>query len=767
MASPTNTTRPETKPRNRLVGWKAWAARIGLLVGSPLLFLLLTEGVLALFGFGQSTEFYVPHRTADEIVHVSNQEFCKQFVPDPLARAPEQIELTAKQDDVLRVFVLGGSAAAGDPAPEFGFSRVLEVLLNEMAQGPQRFEVVNAGVTSMNSHVVRRIAADCATQQPDVFIVYMGNNEVVGPYGPPAVPGMFYGSTTYIRSAIGVRGSRIGQLVRSLGRSETEEKTWQGMEGFLEQAIPLDSPELAHCYSHFAANLSDVVDSGVDSGAKVLVSTVPTNITTCAPFGSSHGTELSGSQLETWKQHFEAGRLLQKKNRFSQALEEFASAAELDDEHAGLVFAMATCAWKAGDAEQAGKHYRRARDLDTLRFRADSRINETIRDVVAQLDSGDVTLLDLAKSLDCETPPPTVDADRFVDHVHLSLRGNVDSALLAVGVLSEMMPDAKLRKPSSVFDADAFVRQRLLYDEFAEYDVWLEMYRRKTRAPFSGQLDHEEEMTAARDHLVELINRRKSVENGSRLDKYRSAHDTNPSDAILLRRRVELLMNHGDHDTALRLAEDQLKARPYRGDTRRLVAECLARLDRTDEALSRLTASDNPYPTSKADALHFVGTALIRHGPKERVGDIYRELLKIDPQHVDAQVNLAAWEIGNGQPEKAIETLNAALEIAPHRADIYSNLGNAYVKLGDIDEAERCFRKAVEEDPTSHLAHAGLALRLAKLGQPRPAMQHLERAVYLMPEFPLGYHILALMHQQFGNHRMASRYQELARVFAP
>ena len=50
------------------------------------------------------------------------------------------------------------------------------------------FEVINAAVTSMNSHVARRIAKDCAAHDPDVFIIFMGNNEVVGPYGPPTLP---------------------------------------------------------------------------------------------------------------------------------------------------------------------------------------------------------------------------------------------------------------------------------------------------------------------------------------------------------------------------------------------------------------------------------------------------------------------------------------------------------------------------------------------------------------------------------------------------
>ena len=47
-----------------------------------------------------------------------------------------------------------------------------------------KFEVVNTGSVAINSHVLLPIAKGLAKQRPDVFIIYSGNNEVVGPYGP-------------------------------------------------------------------------------------------------------------------------------------------------------------------------------------------------------------------------------------------------------------------------------------------------------------------------------------------------------------------------------------------------------------------------------------------------------------------------------------------------------------------------------------------------------------------------------------------------------
>ena len=85
--------------------------------------------------------------------------------------------------DTYRIFVLGESAAMGDPDPAYGFSRYLEVMLRERFPNT-KFEVINTGIVAIDSHVILPIARELARYKPDLFIVYAGNNEVVGPYGP-------------------------------------------------------------------------------------------------------------------------------------------------------------------------------------------------------------------------------------------------------------------------------------------------------------------------------------------------------------------------------------------------------------------------------------------------------------------------------------------------------------------------------------------------------------------------------------------------------
>ena len=121
----------------------------------------------------------------------------------------------AKPAGTVRIFVLGESAAMGTPDPAFNFGRILDVMLREQYPGVQ-FEVVNGAITAINSYAVLEIARDCAARQPDLFVVYMGNNEVIGPYGPGTVFHRWSPSLSVIRASLWVKSTRLGSC--SAGR---------------------------------------------------------------------------------------------------------------------------------------------------------------------------------------------------------------------------------------------------------------------------------------------------------------------------------------------------------------------------------------------------------------------------------------------------------------------------------------------------------------------------------------------------------------------
>jgi len=361
-------------------GWRFWAPRVASAVVVPVVLLALIEGALRLFGVGFATDLTVPCTIKSQPAACYNLFFPAPFFPPGMIKTPQAYAIPAvKAPGTYRIFVLGESAAMGDPDPAYAFSRYLEVMLRESFPA-MKFEVVNTGSVAINSHVLLPIAEGLAKQRPDLFIIYSGNNEVVGPYGPGTALTSGGMNLPVIRAGIFVRSTRIGQLLTRLGAQKRE---WGGMEMFLDKQVPASSPLMKPVYANFETNLRDTVDAARASGARVIVSTVATNLRDCAPFASMHREGLSADELRSWNALVEQGTEFESARAYADAFKAYQAAAKIDDQYAELEFRMAHALWAQGDYAGAKPHFSRARDLDTLRFRADSRINDINRAVAS------------------------------------------------------------------------------------------------------------------------------------------------------------------------------------------------------------------------------------------------------------------------------------------------------------------------------------------------------------------------------------------------
>src|SRR5579872_799516 len=273
---------PETanteKPRR---GWRYWAPRISTAAFIPVLLLGAIEGSFRLLNVGFPTDATVPCTLKGHAAACYNLFFPAPFFPPGMIKTPQAYAIPAeKPQNTFRIFVLGESAAMGDPDPAYGFSRYLEVMLRQ-GYPAMKFEVVNTGSVAINSHVLLLIAEGLAKQRPDLFVIYSGNNEVVGPSGAGTALTGSGMSMPVIRGNVFVRSTRIGQLLTKVG---TQKREWGGMEMFLDKQVRESSPLMKYTYANFEQNLRDTVRVAQRSGARVIVSTVATNLKDCAPF---------------------------------------------------------------------------------------------------------------------------------------------------------------------------------------------------------------------------------------------------------------------------------------------------------------------------------------------------------------------------------------------------------------------------------------------------------------------------------------------------
>ncbi len=492
------------------------------------LLLAVAEVALRICGIGAPTDATRSCTDQGRPAHCDNEFFTTPFFPVGMLRQPRPYVIPAsKAPGTYRIFILGESAAWGDPDPTYGFGRYLEVMLRE--RFPQvKFEVINTSITAINSHVLLPMVEDLVNYQPDLFLIYAGNNEVVGPFGPGTVLMDGGSSRLAIRSRIAVNSTRLSQLVRKAVQSNQKNAPqWRGMEMFLGHQVRTDSAQMKPVYDNFSANLRDIISIARRAGAQVVISTVATNLKDCAPFASLHRTGIRPEELKSWEGLVQQGASQEIAGSYADAMRLYLAAAEIDPQYAELQFRIARCLWALGDFPAAKERFVRAQDLDTLRFRADSRINEIIR-ALPGADPG-VGLVDAAAIFASESVHGVPGSELFYEHVHMSPRGNYLIGRALFTQIAGRLPSELRGSPANVDPISEEECERLL--AFTPYDrrrVAGLVVSKLERPPFTNQLNHEEQLQKAKGETDGP-----TLEYGEIVAEYQWAILQNPQDRLL------------------------------------------------------------------------------------------------------------------------------------------------------------------------------------------------------------------------------------------
>jgi tetratricopeptide (TPR) repeat protein len=94
---------------------------------------------------------------------------------------------------------------------------------------------------------------------------------------------------------------------------------------------------------------------------------------------------------------------------------------------------------------------------------------------------------------------------------------------------------------------------------------------------------------------------------------------------------------------------------------------------------------------------------------------IWREIIKIEPNHIDAHFYLGKVLYNLGKFEEAIINYIHAIKLAPENVDFYSNLGTTLFKLYKFEEATAAYRKALELAPENAGFYSNLGAALSRL----------------------------------------------------
>ena len=726
-------------------------ARLALAALVPACAFLALEGALRAVGYGRPTTFLVADTEPGCLR--TNPEFAKLFLPGSFDLRPLNFRVRIRKDPgALRVVLLGESAAQGVPVPSFGFAQHLRAQLRARYPG-REVEVINTGIVAINSHVVYQIARETALLKPDLYVVYMGNNEVVGPYGPGCAYLSQMPPLWVIRASVFVRATRTGQLlaglIGSLSPSGGRPAEWGGMSMFVDHAVRGDDARLEAVYRNYASNLRDIVRVASACGARTVLCTPVGNYRDCAPFLSLHRPGLSASDRAAWTAAFDAGCLQWRLGNAAGARPLMEEALRIDPQYADTHFILGRLAQDAGDTASARERFAAALHWDALRFRPDAPIGEIVRSVAAS--SPGVVLCDAARELGADpgSSAPLCGRDLLFEHVHLDWEGSYRMGrLLAEGCAAalgaapsdgagrldrascaaalaytghERLPmllriDVLVRKPpftnqlTYVTDQAAMARDIAAATAVRGQPATLEEAERAARAALRA--DPRNPSLAG---ILEGIDRDRG-DAADALAMATTAAAMLPSDYALAADRATLL----EHLGRSKEAEDLLLAAARSADDLDLLAPVLAdhwrRNSAAKEGIAFMEKALAARPLDRRLRV-VLGSLLEAAGDTERAARELRRVLSADPGDSEALDLLVGLLDAAGRKDQADA---AVLDAAPSQPGNQANNVRAAHVLearGDADGSVRFLQAAERGGPVNATFELTLGLKLYRLGR--------------------------------------------------
>jgi tetratricopeptide (TPR) repeat protein len=754
-ANPRPAAAPSLSVRRR------WAFGLAAAVLAPILFLLALEAALRVASFGNSASFFLPLRLGDKDYLVENQKFGWRFFGPEMARTPYPLLLPkAKAPWTFRVFVFGESAAYGDPQPEFGLSRMLEALLS-LRYPDRRIEVVNTAMTGINSHVVWPIAEDCAGLQGDAWVVYMGNNEVVGPFGSGTVFGPKAPPRALVRLSLAFKATRVGQLldsvVRRLHPRPAREAVWGGMSMFVKNHVRAEDPRMAAVYANFQGNLADIIELGARHGARVIVSSMARNLRDCAPFASERDPGLAPNGAARWQQLFDSGVQAQNAGRPLDAITSFDAAAKLDASSADLHYRWGQCCLATTNPAEALRQFTLACDEDALRFRSDTRLNQIIRQTAAAQQQAGVTFVDSQETLAADSPDHIVGNDFLYEHVHLNFDGNYR---IALAMARQIAPT------NAVWASKAECARRLAFTDYSRSEGERAILQRLNDPPYTSQLNHEESYQAAKARYERTLPATKPEAVAREKELCRQAVASWPDDWILRENLAVFQEQTHDFAGAAESFRRITELLPQSYEAWRSLGIALANLRKFPEAEAALTQALRLQPD---DVPSMEGLAELdaAQGKKPEARRRYEAILKLKPYFGPAHLGLAKLLDASGSHAAAEAEFGKSMEARVNTPAAFAALGREFFVKGDYRSALTNFLDSVRLNPSDPEVHVNLGLTLAQLGDWDGAQANYMEAIRLDPSFAEGHFCLGLVFGRRGDDAAASEQFGLAVKLKP
>lgn len=192
----------------------------------------------------------------------------------------------------------------------------------------------------------------------------------------------------------------------------------------------------------------------------------------------------------------------------------------------------------------------------------------------------------------------------------------------------------------------------------------------------------------------------------------------------------------GKYDDALLSFGEALKRAPKNVFALRHRAEALIAKNRLSEAVVDLRSAlaIEPFGQTK---LRLAGVYVQSRQYSEAIS-VYQEVLKADPDNIEARTALAVVMIDSGKSGEAITQLESLVKVDPNRADLRAQLAELYLPT-QPEKALEQYGAASKLDPSQPSHQIGMASALVKLRRFQEAVVLLRQVIAQNPKDDVAY----------------------------
>ena len=679
----------------------------------PVATLLLLEVLFGILAPGAPNKFFIKGNIPGKAsVFRANYRFAKRFFPANLGRKPLPEIFPAKRTKkTFRAFILGESAARGEFLADFSFSRMLEAVLKK--NNPDKnIEIINTGIPAINSWVITEIANELVDYQPDLVIIYAGNNEFIGPYGPASI---FSGNSGRLAAKLGIFASSL-DLIKALKSDQlpkTLKKGWQGLEMFFENRIAPNSKLIETCIENWQKNLKEILQPFKKNSIPTLICSVPANLKDCPPFMSVEISPESTKKLDILKTAY-------SNNNWDKIIEIFDKNSEIFKNHALANWLKAEAKFRQNNYKEALNLYKKSLNLDCFRVRTNTEMNKISEKISTEFKSG---FLDLIPIFNQNSQTQICGKDLIYDHVHLTFKGHFLAAKSIYKFIANNHEEKNLNFSPDFPDLSQMAQLIAFTDNDRIFNLSNIIAAMKEK-PFVLQINNAQTIKRLTNELKKLNKLQNTAE-----DIYATtqALEKFPEDWHFSHRLANLYMQTGQLQEAIAYFNKTLKQNPF-----------------------------------NINSLNNAGTLYLQTKSFKQAAELFNRAIELAPNFADAFFNLALCAGKKHNSKKAIALYQKTLAINPAHTNSIYNLANIYFSEKNYKKALSFYKRVININPQNLNALAGAANSFEKLNQPQKAMELYENSIKKHPHNPISHYNIGLAYEKRKNINQAVKHYQNA-----